>query len=224
MDFIGILIFASIAGLFELAFIYSASPKRIEVKFVNKTSIVTIYGSYFFLPFTTKITKYKNLQKAYVKERVEKIKGKSYEVYDLVLEFPIGSKTVIKQKSNKDEVLKYCEQINQSITSFEDCFVSEYSAVSKKTAILILVVFTPLVFFIPPKYSNKSYMEDITQHLYILIATSGVFLFFIILSLIVNLFIKLFNKKYKSSVNEYNNKEDINIDKEAKKINDSLIK
>jgi hypothetical protein len=222
VSLVGILIFAFIVGLFELAFIYSASPKKIEVKFINNLSIVTIYESYFFLPFTTKITKYKNLQKAYVKERIEKIKGKSYEVYDLFLEFPQGSKAIIKQKSNKDEVLKYCEQINQAITSFEDCFVSEYSAVSKKSAVLILMIFTPLVFFIPPKYSNKSYLEDITQHFYILIATSGLLFVFVILSLIVNLLIKIFNIRKQPLITDYNTKKD--IDTEAKKINDSLIK
>ena len=224
MGIVSILICASVIVLFELTFVYSSSPKKIKVQFVNQTSTVTVYGSYFFLPLTTKITKYKNLQKAYVRERIEKNKGRSYEVYDLVLEFPTGAKTIIKRKSDKDEVLNYCEQINQSINSFEDCFISEYSAISKKTAVLILLFFIPLAFIIPPKYSNKSYAEDITQHLYILIAASGVFLFFIILSLIVNLFVKFFNKKYQSSVTEYNNKKDINIDEESKKINDSLIK
>lgn len=218
------LIFASVAVFFELLFIYSASPKKLEIRFINNISIVTIYGSYFFLPFTTKIIKYKNLKKAYIKERIEKNKTRTYKVYDLVLEFEKKSKIIFKGRSEADELLQYCDKINKSISSFENCFISEHTSISKTKALLLLLIFTPLACFIPPKRSEKSYLEDVTQHFYILILASGILLFFIMLSLIVNLFVNIKNSKSSTILTDYNVKENLDIDSEAKRINDSIIK
>ena len=222
MDLIGILIFAFIVVFFDLLFIYSSSPKNLEIKFIGTNSITIIYGSYFFLPFTTKVKKYKDLRRAYIKERIEKNKSNSYKVYDLVLEFQNKSIVLFKNKNKDNALLEYCDKINRSISNYEDCFISEHTAISKTKALLILIIFTPLICFIPPKHSKNSYLEDIQQHFYILIVASGILLLFIILSLIVNSFTNL-NKKNTSTI-DYNKKENIDMDSEIKRINDSLIK
>ncbi|MBR3628457.1 MAG: hypothetical protein IKN42_06395 [Elusimicrobia bacterium] len=222
MDLTGILIFAFIAAFFELLFIYSSSPKNLEIKFIGANSIAIIYGSYFFLPFTTKVKKYKDLKRAYIQERIEKNKSNTYKVYDLVLEFQKKSLVLFKNKNKDNTLLEYCDKINKSISSFENCFISEHTSISKTKALLLLLIFTPLACFIPPKRSEKSYLEDVTQHFYILLAATGILLFFIILSLIVNLFLKIKNNKNTTLTVEYNIKE--NIDSEAKRINNSIIK
>jgi len=224
VDLTGILIFASIAVLFELFFLYVASPKQLKIEFINNISIVTIYGSYFFLPFTTKITKYRDLKKAYIKERIENNKGHTYKVYDLILEFQANSIVVFKGKSKEETLLQYCDQINKSVSSFEDCFISEYTSISKAKALLFLLIFTPLVCFIPPKHSKNTYLQDVTDHFYILMAATGLLAVFIILSLLVNLFINAGSKERQSLTIDYNKKENVDIDSEAKRINDSLIK
>lgn len=218
------LIFASIVVFVELLFIYSASPKKLEIKFIGTNSITVIYGSYFFLPFTTKVKKYKDLKRAYIQERIEKNKSNTYKLYDLVLEFPKKSLVLFKNKNKDNTLLEYCDQINKSISYFEDCFISEDTAISKTKAILILFIFTPLACFFPPKHSEKNYFEDLTQHFNILILASGILLLFIMLSLIVNLFINIKNSKSFTVLMDYNIKEKVDIDSETKRINDSVIK
>ena len=224
MDLTGIIIFASIAVLFELFFLYVASPKQLKIEFINNISIVTIYGSYFFLPFTTKITKYRDLKKAYIKERIENNKGHNYTVYDLMLEFQTNSIVVFKGKSKAETLLQYCDQINKSVSFFEDCFISEYTSISKAKMLLFLLICTPLVCFIPPKHSKNTYLQGVTNHFYILMAATGLLAVFIILSFIVNLFINVGPVKRQLITIDYNKKENVDIDSEAKRINDSLIK
>ncbi len=224
MDFLFVFIVGLIISIFELAFIYVASPKKFELKIIDNTIIAIIYKNYFFLPFTTKIKRYKDIKEACIKSRIEKNKYSSYTVYDLVLNFQ--KKSIILFKSNKDreELEEHCKKINQSIVSFEECFISEPTITSKKTAILIVLFFSPLLIFIPPKHSRNSYITDITQNFYIYLVTTGILATFMILSLIINLFINAKNSKDITLLTDYNKKENVDIDSEAKRINDSIIK
>ena len=219
MFIVGLLI-----SIFELAFIYAASPKKFELRIVNNTPVAIIYTSYFFLPFTTKIREYVNLQEAYIKSRVERNKNSSYMVYDLVLKFSKKSIVLFRGKKTEEELLDYCKTINNSIASFEDCCIEEPTITSKKTAVLIVLFFSPLLIFIPPKHSKNSYITDITQNFYIYLIATGILATFIILSLIVNLFINAKNNRNVVLKTDYNVKKNIDIDSEAKRINDSLIK
>ena len=95
---------------------------------------------------------------------------------------------------------------------------------SKKIAISIVLFLSPLLIFIPPKHSRNNYITDITQNFYIYLTATGIFAIFMILSLIINLFINAKNNKNFTISTDYNIKENIDIDSEAKRINDSLIK
>ena len=117
-------IFGIIISIFELAFIYASSPKKLELTIIDNIPTAIIYTNYFFLPFTTKIRKYKNIKKAYIKNRIERGKNSSYTVYDLFLKFDKKSIVLFKGKRTEEDLLKDCEKINQSINSFENCFSS----------------------------------------------------------------------------------------------------
>ena len=62
------------------------------------------------------------------------------------------------------------------------------------------------------------------KNFYIYLTATGIFAIFMILSLIINLFINAKNNKNFTISTDYNIKENIDIDSEAKRINDSLIK
>lgn len=224
MDFLFVFIVGLLISIFELAFIYAVSPRKFELQIVNNIPIAIIYAKYFFLPFTTKIRKYKGIQEAYIKSRIEKGKYSSYTVYDLVLKFPKKTIILFKGDKDKEELSEYCKKINQSIASFEACFISEPTITSKKTAILIVLFFSPLLIFIPPKHSRNSYITDITHNFYIYLVATGILAAFMMLSIIINLFINAKNNKDITFSTDYNTKENVDIDSEAKRINDSIIK
>ncbi len=111
MDFLLVFIVGCLISVFELAFIYAISPKQLKIQIVNNQPIVTIYTSYFFLPFTIKVRKYKDLQEAYIKNRIENGKKSYYTVYDLVLRFSKETIVLFKGNEDKKELLKYCKKL-----------------------------------------------------------------------------------------------------------------
>ena len=145
MDFLFVFVVGLLISIFELAFIYAVSPKKFELKIIDNSLIAIIYKNYFFLPFTTKIRKYKGIEEAHIKSRIEKNKNSSYTVYDLVLKFSKKSIVLFKGNKDKEELTEYCKKINQSIVSFEEYFISEPTITSKKTAVLIVLFFSPLL-------------------------------------------------------------------------------
>lgn len=224
MDFLFVFIVGLIISVFELAFIYAMSPRKFELKIIDNTLTAIIYKNYFFLPFTTKTKRYKDIKEAYIKSRIEKDKHSSYTVYDLVLNFPKKSIVLFKGNRDKEELEEYCKKINQSIVSFEECFISEPTITSKKTAVLIVLFFSPLLVFIPPKHSRNSYITDITRNFYIYLVATGILAAFMILSLIINLFVNAKSSKDITFSTDYNTKENVDIDSEAKRIKYSIIK
>ena len=224
VEFLFVFIIGVLISIFELAFIYAASPKKFELKIIDNNPIAIIYTSYFFLPFTTKIRKYKNIQEAYITSRIEKRKHSSCTVYDLMLKFPKKSIVLFGNKNNKNDILTYCDKINKSINSFEDCIIEEPAIASKKTAVIILLVCSPFLIFIPPKHSRNSYITDITQNFHIYLIATGILAIFMILSLLINLFINVKSDTNLIVSSDYNKKENIDLDHESKRINDSIIK
>ena len=210
-------------SIFELSFVYAVSPKEFELKIVDNIPNVTIHAAYFFLPFTTKIRNYKGLEEAYIRSRTKRTKYSTYEVHDLVLKFSKKSVTLFEGWREKEDLLEYCKEINKALKSFEECYINKPSTMSNKKAIFILFLVTPLFVFIPYKHSD-SYISDITQNFYIYLATTGILAIFVILSLIVNLFINTTNSKKDTLIVDYNKKEKIDLDSEAAKINNSIIK
>lgn len=224
MDFLFLFITGIFLSFFGLVFLHIASPTKFELKIIDNTPTAIIYTNYFFLPFTIKIRKYKDIKGAYVESRIQKGKHITYTVYDLVLKFPKKSIVLFMGKKNRENILKYCEKINQSIASFEECFLTEPAVISRKTVLLILLVCLPLFILMPSKNSRDSYMTDITRNMYIYLTAAGVLAIFIILSLFINLLINSVNKRNDKLFVDYNKKENVDIDSEAKRINDSLIK
>lgn len=223
MDILLVFLIGLLISIFELSFVYTVSPKEFELKIIDNIPNVTIHATYFFLPFTTKIRKHKGLEEAYIRSRKKRTKYSTYEVYDLVLKFPKKSVTLFDGQREKEDLLEYCKKINKALKSFEECYINKPSAMSNKKAIFILFLVTPLFVFIPYKHSN-SYISDITKNFYVYLATTGILAMFVILSLIVNLFINAKNNKNDMLIVDYNKKEKIDLDSEAAKINDSIIK
>jgi hypothetical protein len=223
VDFLLVFVVGCLISVFEFAFIYAVSPKQLKIQIVNNRPIVTIYTSCFFLPFTTKIREYKDLQEAYIKNRIENGKKSYYTVYDLVLRFSKETIVLFKGNEDKEELSEYCKKINHTLTSFEDCFISEPTIISKKTAVSIVLFLSPLLIFIPPKHSRNSYITDITNNFYIYLVATGILITFMGLSIIINLFINAKNNNI-SEYKDHNIKENTDIDAEAKRINNFIIK
>ena len=80
---LSVLILGFMLFLIELMFIYFGSQKKFEIKVSNSVIVGIIYTSYFFLPLTSKIIKYENLKKAFMRE----IKDSKGVFSDLLLEF-----------------------------------------------------------------------------------------------------------------------------------------
>jgi hypothetical protein len=220
MSFLFVFTIGAILSICELAVLHAVTPKKFELKLIDNIFTAIISNNYFFLPFTIKIKKYKGIQEANIRSRKVKDKYSTYTVYDLVLKFSNKSIVLFNGKRNKKDMLKYCEQINQSILSFEECTINEFKIGKEKNIILLILLFAPLIFFIAPIISNTNYAKDLDYllYLYIYITATSLTTMFVLLSFIVNRRINLEN-------NEKNiDKKNIDIDSESKRIYDSLIK
>ena len=131
---------AALLSILELIFLHLVSPRKIELTVVDALPTATVYSNYFFLPFTTKIRKYKDIKQAYINSRIQRDKHSTYKVYDLVLEYSERSVILFQGKRTDEDLLKYCDKINLFITSFEDCVVYESKIMKLKIA-LVFVLF-----------------------------------------------------------------------------------
>ena len=225
MNFSFIFIIAVVISICELAVLYIVTPKKFELKIIDNILMAIISKDYFFLPFTTKVRKYKGIQEAYIRSREERGRYSKYTVYDLILKFPKKAVVLFYGKMNKKGMLKYCEQINKSIVSFEECDITEFKIGKEKKIILLILLFVPLVFFIAPIINNTNYTKDLDYllYLYIYITATSITTIFVLLSLIVNRRMNL-EHNGKIIITKNKDKECIDMDSEAKRIYDSLIK
>ena len=225
MDFSFIFIIAVFISICELAILYVVTPKKFELKVIDNMLMTIISKDYFFLPFTIKIRKYKGIQEAYIRNREVKDKYSTYTVYDLILKFSNKSIVLFSGKRNKKDMFKYCEQINQSILSFEECAINEFKIGKEKNIILLILLFVPLIFFVAPIISNTNYAKDLDYllYLYIYITATSVTTIFVLLSLTVNHRINLEHNE-KIIITKNKDKKRIDIDSESKRIYESIIK
>jgi len=220
VDFLFIFSVGVIVSICELAVLYVVTPKKFELKIIDNIPTAIISKDYFFLPFTIKIKKYKDIKESYIRSREERDKYSTYTVYDLFLKFSNKSIILFNGKRNKKDMLKYCEQINQSILSFEECTINEFKTGKEKNIILLILLFVPLIFFIAPIINNTNYTKDLDYllYLYIYITATSITTVFVLLSLVINRRINLENN------GKNKDKKNIDIDSESKRIYDSLIK
>ena len=224
---------AALLSILELAFLHLASPKKIELTIVDAVPTAIVYSNYFFLPFTTKIRKYKDIKKAYISSRIQKDKYSTYKVYDLVLEYSNRSVILFRGKQTEENLLKYCDKINQFIASFEDCVVYESKIMKLKIALVFALFLLPLCCFIAPvAIQNDYYLKD-TEYLYCLygyLITTAIVTIFILLSLTVNRYKnslgekKVISQIYKINNNANKTKKKIDANSEAQRVYDSIIK
>ena len=225
MDFQFIFIIALVVSICELTVLYIVTPKKFELKVIDNMLMAIISKDYFFLPFTIKVRKYKGIQEAYIRNREVRDKYSTYTVYDLILKFSNKSIALFSGKRNKKDMFKYCEQINHSILSFKECTINEFKIGNGKNIILLILLFVPLVFFVAPIMSNTNYTKDLDYllYLYIYITASSITTIFVLLSLIVNRRMNL-EHNGKIIITKNKDKDCIDMDSEAKRIYDSLIK
>ena len=233
---------AILVNIAELIIIHKLYPKKIELKAIDGTPTAIVYSKYFFLPFTTKIRQYKNIEEAYVRKKIKrrhrKYSHSTYEVYyDLILRYSQNkTKILFYEKWNEKEILKYCEQINQFKISLEDTVINENKSKYGNVVIIVAMLIIPLFLFIHA--DGIDIIEYTTDEVYVffhricLIAT-GILVMFLLSSLVVNYFMYSSKKKKFMMPTKTNNnanksieinKNNISNDTEAKKIYDSIIK
>jgi hypothetical protein len=167
----------------ELFFIYFFSPKKLEVRVINNIVVGIIYSNYFLLPLTTKIIKYDNLKKAFIRD----IKDYKGVFYDLLLEFATTTIILFKRKEDKESLLNSCNKINESVASFKECIIEETGCVSKRIS-LCLVQLVFLVVLLITIQLTKGFCNK--ELLYIFfkayIVAFVVFTILLVISLILN--------------------------------------
>ena len=194
-----------------------------QLKFINNISISIIYTSYFFLPLTTKIVKYNNIRKAYI-QKTGIIMSSWYIVYSIFLKFPKTTKEILSS-ANKEYLLKECKKINDAISDYKEYSISKNDNITRVGAVFIILSVLSLLLV----SSNFKDIEVTFCLGYIAFVSLIMFSICIVLSLLVNFYKKRNNNNYiinkkDGYYNSYNTKEKVNIDSEAKRINDSLIK
>ena len=187
---LSVLILGFMLFLIELMFIYFGSQKKFEIKVSNSVIVGIIYTSYFFLPLTSKIIKYENLKKAFMRE----IKDSKGVFSDLLLEFSTITLILFRRKKDNDALLKICNEINQSVASFQNYFVEEPEVLSKKANILFVQILFLLVILVVLILKKGSYdKETLSTFFYAYIIATILF----IMLLIINLILNFINKRQK---------------------------
>ena len=181
----------------ELVFVYFFSPKKFEVKAINNILVGVIYSNYFLLPLTTKIIKYDNLKKAFIRG----IKDYKGVFYDLLLEFTTTTIILFRRKEDKENLLSSCNKINESIASFKGCIIEETGCVSKRISIWLVQLVFLVVLLIAIQLTKESYNKELPYILFKAYMVAFVaFAVLLAISLILNLLIKLFGKRNKDLI------------------------
>ena len=231
MVFTNLLILIILVGFLGFLTIYSVSPKKFELKIINNELIALLYSTYFFLPFTTKIKKYKNIKKAYVRKRVERSKYSKYFVYDLMLESSKRPLIIVKGKREYKKLEEHCEKINQSISSFAE-YSFDICRGNWRTFIIIIMVIIPLFMMIPHTCAKDfNYSRDIVfqYFIYVYLSTIAIIAISIILSSMVNRSIESKNQtnvvlSAKNNIEKDVKEQNRDINSEAQRMYDSIIK
>lgn len=231
MNFTNILILSALVSFLGFLAIYSASPKKFELKIIDNELMALLYSTYFFFPFTIKIRKYKNMKGAYIRRRVERSRYSKYFVYDLVLELSKRSITLLRGKREDKELSKHRDNINKSIMSFKE-YSFDICSGNWKIFIILAMVIVPLIMIISHAYSEGfNYTQDIEfqYFIYVYLSSITIIIVSIILSLTINRLTESKNKAKVMSLPKYNiekkiKEENRDINSEAQKIYDSIIK
>ncbi len=231
MVFTNLLILIVLVSFLGFLTIYSVSPKKFELKIINNELTVLLYSTYFLLPFTTKIRKYKNIKKAYVRRRVEQGKYSEHFVYDLMLESSKRSIIIIKGRREHEELEEHCEKINQSISSFEE-YSFDICRGNWRTFIIIIMVIIPIFMMIPHTCAKDfNYSRDIVfqYFIYVYLSTIAIIAISIILSSMVNRSIESRNQtnvvlSVKNNIEKDVKEQNRDINSEAQRMYDSIIK
>ncbi len=217
----------ALLSILELMLLYFMSPKKIELTTIDGYLTAVVYSNYFFLPFTTKIRKYKDIKKAYISSRRKRSKAGYYTVYDLILKYSKKSVVLFGEYSREKDLLEYCDKINKFILSHEDCVINDSKTKKGKIITLCVSIFVPSIIFIAAlagKTNPKDMEYLIFLHGYAIAVV--IVLVFVLLSLTVNRYISSSDeKKVISQIGKINeSKKNIDINSEAKRIYDSIIK
>lgn len=224
---------AALLSILELILLYSMSPKKIELTTVDSSLTAIVYSNYFLLPFTTKISKYKNIKGASIRSRKKRSKAGYYTVYDLILKYSQRSVVLFEGKTREKDLLKHCEKINQFIVSSKDCVINDSNTKKGKITALIISIFFPSAIFLSALIGKTSPKD--TEYLYFLhgyLVAVVIVLTFTLLSLTVNHYINSSNNKnvvfktgkINDDINKNKDIKNIDINSEAKRIYDSIIK
>ncbi|WP_372519540.1 hypothetical protein [Candidatus Ruminimicrobiellum ovillum] len=231
MNFTAILVLNILVAFLGFLIIYLSAPKKFELKIINNELTALLYSTYFFLPFTTKIRKYKNIKEAYVRRRLTMDKRSVYYVYDLMLKSSKRSITILKGWDEDKKLKEYCDKINKSISFFEEYSLDICGADWRKFTIFLMVIFPLIIILAESNSKNFNYSQNIAfqYFLYIYLSTMAIITISIMLSLTINRSIEY--KKQTNVISSVNyikekNVEEKNrdINSEAQRMYDSIIK
>ncbi|MBO7611558.1 MAG: hypothetical protein J6T23_05025 [Elusimicrobia bacterium] len=231
MNFTTILILGILVSFIGFFAIYSASPKRFELKIIDNELIVIVYSTYFFLPFTTKIKQYKNIKEAQIRKRMVQNKHSKYFVYDLILQFSRRSIVLLRGKTEYRELSDHCDNINQAIVSFEE-YSFDICSGKWRTFLICVMVIVPLIiilFYTTAEDFNYAQNIEFQYFTYVYLLTITIIILSIILSLTINRLIESKNKTNVISSLNYSAGKNIkeknrDMDSEAQRIYDSIVK
>ena len=223
-----LLIISGLLSFLELMLLYVLSPKKIKLTVVESSPAAIVYSNYFFLPFTTKIRRYKDIKEAYIRSRREIDKHGSYLVYDLVLKYSTKSVVLFRGERTEKDLLKHCEKINHYIASFEECIINVSQTKKLKIVAVYMLVSVPLILFAAALLGDTDPQYDMgyVYCFYGYLITTAITMVFILLSWVVNRYMDSLNTNSISidDSDTYKKEQNSNIDSESKKIYNSVIK
>ncbi len=218
-------------SLLELILLSFMSPKKIELTTVDSYLTAIVYSNYFFLPFTTKIRKYKDIKEAYITSRKKHSRGGDYTVYDLILKYSKSLVVLFDGYPREKDLVEYCDKINKFIASSEDCVVNDSKTKKGKFVALFISIFAPSIIFMAAlvgKTSPKDAEYLLFLHGYSIAIV--IVLLLVLLSLTVNRYTnssdekKVISQIYKINNNANKTKKNVDVNSEAQRIYDSIIK
>ena len=178
---------SGLLSFLELIWLYSMSLKQIKLTVIDGFPTLILCSNYFFLPFTIRIKRYKDIKEAYVSRRNVLYRGRWYWVYDLILKYSKKSVVLFRGEQTEGTLLEYCQKVNQFLVSFEDCIIFDSKIHKLKTTVLYLLIFGPIILFAAALLGDVNFKN--TEYIYCLygyLITTAITMVFVLLSLMIN--------------------------------------
>ena len=179
MDFSYIFFSGVLICIVALLYVYLAPPKKVELKFINNVSISILYTSCFFLPLTTEVKEYKNLQKAYIK--VTSFTRSFSLIYSLFLKFPNITVAVLSN-INKEFLSKECDKINDAISNNNNYTITNNDGIERISNVFVILS----IIFLVALFMKFNEIEDFLTLGYTAFSSLIFFSISILSSLVVN--------------------------------------